>query len=81
VITDWNGSNYLLDSHARSRLQREAESWSPPCTLSAEELRSTEPSDETLRRMEAHADWMNQQQKEQQQRNRLGSIGAWRRTI
>jgi hypothetical protein len=42
--------------------------------LSAEELQSTEPSDETLRRMEAYADWMNQQRQEQQQRNRFGSI-------
>ena len=47
-------------------LREEAESgaWSAPCTLTAEQLKSTEPSDETVarwRRQEAHAASMQRQ--------------------
>jgi hypothetical protein len=57
---DWYSGYRLAQERKQGRfrsLREEAESgsWSAPCTLSAEQLRSTEPSDETVRRWEASA--------------------------
>src|SRR5262249_13083231 len=55
--------------------RREVELWgrnaSPPCTLTAEQLRATEPSDETVRRWRQHAEYLQTKAaEEQRQRSR-----------
>jgi hypothetical protein len=53
IVTNWGFDNMRGDG--RTRLQREMAASIPMCTLSAEQLRSTEPSDETARRWQQWA--------------------------
>jgi hypothetical protein len=64
----WGGKETSERGRFRT-LREEAESgvWSAPCTLTAEQLKSTEPSDETVRRERAFADTMTRRAQRQTQ--------------
>jgi hypothetical protein len=51
VVLSWEGDR--ARPRGPTRLQQEAAHWSAPCTLTATQLRSTEPSDDFIRRMNA----------------------------
>jgi hypothetical protein len=55
-VTDWNGNWWGNKATMRNHAEANVRNGSAPCTLTAAELASTEPSDELVRRWQAQAE-------------------------